>query len=1363
MTGPEKAVTFVPAYLLRWVIDGTTERRFPAIVAFADVSGFTAMSEQLASIGKEGAETLTGILNRYFTAMISRIHSGGGFVGKFGGDAMTIFFPVEVDEAVSSTCRRALATCWNLQDAMADFDRIETKGGIFTLGMKIGIASGDVLYRLVESQGGSRDCLLAGLPLDSAAEAEHHGKSGEVILSPDAAMLDSYPGELLEGGFLRSKPLGDLIERQRKPASLPDNAPDHARAFVDAAIYRRLLLGLDSVGEIRRVSVVFLSVQGLDYESASNAGEQLQELYSWVHGVVRKYGGSINKVDMGDKGSKVLITFGAPEAHENDEEMALRCGLELVAENDIVKSLGVSPRVGVATGVVFSGEVGSVVRQEYTVMGRAVNLAARLMGHSRVGELWVDEATVKRAGEPFELEGPIDVQFKGIQQPLPVYRALGLRSAAKPQAASDSPMIGRDMQRRQIARIVDSVASGETGVLVMHGDAGSGKSRLLRQCITTLHERGFLIGAGEALSYAKQSPYLVWISILRGMMAIPPGSGEAALNRLDTVVREIDPEHSFRLPIIASLLGIACPDNEITTHFDALLRQENLFDFVVQYFRYSTTGSDTRSGIPAAILIEDAQWIDRNSLELAAYLLRNIAGAPILLIIARRAYSREFTSPYIKEIEGHEAAVSIHVPDFTFDESREFLLMQLGATSIDEDLMRFIFDAAHGNAAFLLELNRNLMASGTLALVPSDDGIRAARTGDLDQIEVPDSLNGLIMSQIDRLKPEAQLTLKVAAVVGRQFTREIVQGSYPVDTDEQRLQDTIEELQSLDMLLAEFDSDILNYVFKNILTREVAYDSMLFAHRREYHRRVGLCLERLYPDGITERVEELARHFYQSDDDDRASRYLGMAGDKAFDLYANESAELHYSRAIERSPVERDARGRYRLLTMRAKVAAVLGKLHLMKRDLDESLTVADLTGDLKGKVNTLDNLAQYYMKTSDLASMEQVAQEALTLLEGLNHPFGRITVLSKFGILNFLKNDYRTALGYFEQGSQEADRLGDAKGRSMALTNCGLAHKALGDIDKALDCYEASIELDRASGNLKSEAVNLGNLAVLHHQRGDFGRALECYSEALETARKIGSKEMIARNMGNLAVLYQSRGESERAFALFKEKLAVEEMMGYKRGQLFSLGHIGEFYSLQGEYDTALTHFERALQLASETGMRAEMAWIMTCQGVAKQHQGHLERAEQALRDACVIALEVGHKVNADYAHRHLGFLLVESDRLEEAATLFSDLLETSTAGKGKVGMVNARIGLGWIELKQSGASATLEGALEDACQIGDSEAVIRSSLILARDILNRGKDESRAKVLLDEAGKIAAATGRKRDQLHIEALMKQTQDSFA
>ncbi|MBT7619435.1 MAG: tetratricopeptide repeat protein, partial [Calditrichaeota bacterium] len=1053
-----------------------------------------------------------------------------------------------------------------------------------------------------------------------------------------------------------------------------------AKTFIDPAVNHRIGLGMDSVGEIRRVSVIFISFSGLDYDNDKKVGDKLAELYAWLYSVTTKYDGSINKVDMGDKGSKLIITFGTPTAHENDEELAIYCGLELVGGLDRMKQLGISLKMGIATGSVFAGEVGSPERQEYTIMGSVVNLSARIMSNSLKGQLLTDSATYERVKDIFDFAEPKYVQFKGMSEPMPVYRARGLKGeSTQKREITKLPLVGRKQELAEALKVIDKAKQSKLQVLIVRGDTGTGKSRLAEELVETISKSDFKIAGGEALSYAIKSPYFIWISTLRKLMGLPgTGGSPEVLEKLVKVIEEADPENTFRLPIIAGLLGIKCEENDVTKHFDGQLRQENLFDFVVQYMKFLT---ETK---PVSIVIEDAQWIDRNSLGLMAYLMRNLADFPVLFIYIRRPYNKLFKSPYIGAIEGHETTTAITVTELSIEETEKLIVQKYKATAIDDELMKFVFDSSHGNASFVEQLFDKLLSTKVIKFMPDEKGtgVYIDKEGNLSEVEVPDSLNSLIMSKLDSLNPQSKLTVNVAAAIGRQFQVDIIKGSYPTDLDDNLIIDSMEELDSREILVQSGEEEIYDYIFKNLLTQEVAYNSLLFSHRREYHKRIGFCLETIYCDSLSDWYDELARHYQQTDEDSKAINYLKKAGDKAFDIYANEYARSCYSRALKRASSEDYPQERFRLLNMREKVLTFLGRLDDRKKDLDELLELGYRTSDKKGIVSVLFSLSGYYQRSHELDKMKKVIDKANEILKTIDFPFGQININSSAGDWFYLQNKVVEALEKWTISESEAERIGDDIGLSAVLISIGVAHKALGNYEKAFESYHKSVEIGRKIGNKKFEAISLGNIGVLHHIRGDLDKALEAYTQALEIAKSIGSKQTQTLYLGNVATIYKRKGEKDRALKSYQDLYALTVQMGYHRGTVLALSNMGSWYQDNGEFEMAFTQYDQALEIANKYNFKDRIAMIMINGGLVFHYQNKLEKAKTTLEKAIEKSIEVKSKPMEDYARRYLGFVLIDLDQGDGAKKQFELACEIAESAGSKTSCASCKIGFGLIEM---------------------------------------------------------------------------------
>ena len=496
-------------------------QRFPAVALFADVSGFTAISEALGKAGRGGTEELTDILNSYFRPMIDLIQSYGGIIGKFGGDAMTVLFPFS-DETQTDTIRRSIRCALEMQENMHQYEAIPTSAGEFSLAMKAGLAMGQALCTTVGDHDIGMEYIIAGELLDLCADAEHHATKGEVVIHND---LLRFSGEIEivedRDGFTCVSKLHETIE----PAPLSDLeiAPEkvmHTANYLHPVLIERLQGGQQQfLNEHRKVVILFVSFSGFDYDHDPNVVKNLQGYLSQVIQIVDRYDGYVNKVDMGDKGSKYIVMFGAPVAHENDEERALRCAIDLVQIPDI------PVRIGINSGFVYSGQVGSPVRQEYTVMGDAVNLSARLMQASQPGEIVVSVAVREAAPSVFDWEDREPIQVKGKTDPISIslFKGIQKTSTLEMQAvAYELPMIGRQEELQSVVNRLEQVHSSKGWMIGVTAEAGMGKSRLATEILSSAQQSGFAVFKGECPSYGTHAAYGVWQNIWRDLLMIDP-------------------------------------------------------------------------------------------------------------------------------------------------------------------------------------------------------------------------------------------------------------------------------------------------------------------------------------------------------------------------------------------------------------------------------------------------------------------------------------------------------------------------------------------------------------------------------------------------------------------------------------------------------------------------------------------------------------------------------------------------------------------------------------------------------------------------------------------------------------------------
>ena len=541
------------------------EQRFTAVSLFADISGFTAVAEALGKTGRSGTEELTALLNAYFEPMIDLIESYGGIVGKFGGDAMTVVFPYD-DSTHADTVVRAVQCAFELQANLRRSATVNTSAGIFRLGVKIGLAQGSVLATSVGVADIRLEYIIAGSAIDRCAEAEHHASRGEIVVANDLLpylespdIVDEREGHSVLatiGGHIGGAPLAPL-------GAVPDEMINTVAAYLHPAVVERISSDLSGfINEHRKVTALFVSFDGFDYDGDAQASAKLQAYFDQVVRVVQHYDGYLNKIDMGDKGSKYIVLFGAPIAHENDEERALRCALEL-------RALSMPIRVGINTDFVYSGRVGSDRRQEYTVMGDGVNLAARLMQAAQPGQIMVSSSTRRYVPEVFVWETFAPIRVKGKTEPISVYGLDAMRTRPSGDLRLPTyslPMVGRADSLAVLRERFALALSGHGQVVAISADAGMGKSRLAAEFLAGADIQRF---SGECESYGTTIPYQVWRPIWRGFFGLNEGDdAEQVAARLAA----ISPDFVQRMPLLAPILNLEIPDNDFTRTLEGQMR-----------------------------------------------------------------------------------------------------------------------------------------------------------------------------------------------------------------------------------------------------------------------------------------------------------------------------------------------------------------------------------------------------------------------------------------------------------------------------------------------------------------------------------------------------------------------------------------------------------------------------------------------------------------------------------------------------------------------------------------------------------------------------------------------------------------------
>ena len=921
-------------------IESPVAEELPAAILFADISGFTPLTERLAEKGPTGVETLARVLNAYFGQLIDIIHEYGGDIVKFAGDALIAVWPIvsdlpasaalinvnQIENGKEKAITRADQWQWTMRVAECALkirERLtDYKAEGSNLYLKLAISTGNITTAHVGGEFNRWEFLITGTPLVELGIANNLANAGEIIITPSSwkLMRNDCMALPLEFELKEAIAQGGRLNGLNKPSSIfssivrpeiPAGAESSLRAYIPGAIINRLSAGQSSwIAELRRVTVLFINLPDIDQNTELEKSQKIAQL---IQRSVYRYEGSINKINVDDKGITIVAALGLPPfAHEDDPARGVQAALMIRKE---LTGLKVRSNIGITTGRIFCGSIGNEDRREYTAIGNAVNLSARLMGVAGMQyeliekhgvPILCDRLTYDGAKDIVEFE-PLPVQYvKGRSDAIEVFHPLELKkSIMRPR----TELIGRQEEKILIANALQELARGtEHQTIILQGEAGIGKSRLfedLSRQAETLNVHMFN-GAGDAIE--RTTPYHAWRPIFNRILNIEnvalstEATDEdkiAIQNQVVAALSNIDPDLARYAPLLDVILPISIPDNELTSAMSGELRGGNIREVLTRLVAYEAGKA------PLLIVMEDLHWFDSASWSLLVDVQQKVR--PILLALNTRPISDPVPVQF-KQIQESAEARLVRLEAMKLDDVEALVCQRLGVKSIPPMIARLIREKSEGHPFFAEELAYAMRESGILKIDDQECQIDP-RFANFEELTLPDTLQAAITNRIDSLDPSQQLTLKVASVIGRIFALRVLEAVHPIEADKPALPDYMETLTRLSLTLVESEAPDLAYIFKHAVTQEVAYNLMLYSQRRQLHRAVAEWIEQSNEMNIESYYTLLAYHWTQAaesiepTDKDQAVRkavdYLEKAGEQAMQTYANKEAVEFFSQALE--------------------------------------------------------------------------------------------------------------------------------------------------------------------------------------------------------------------------------------------------------------------------------------------------------------------------------------------------------------------------------------------------------------------------------------------------------------------------------
>lgn len=1146
---------------------------YRAAVLFVDISGFTALTEEFAARGPSGAEDISAVLNDFYGRWIAMITKYGGDIIKFAGDGLLVVWQYEdLEKAVLLAAQTALEARKKLENFRAGNRPLSTRIAI-TAGQMVLTGLGGVFNRW--------ETVITGDAIDQVSRAQSALPPGRIVVSPEAwEWIKRHAGGIpsADGHFFLRRIDATIQPEAGQAAALEMDSIPALRSYIPGAIVKRIDAGQsDWLAELRRITSLFINIpemtRGVDPKFAQEIAQKLQS-------VIYRYEGSMNKISVDEKGVSLLAAFGLPPfSHEDDPLRGVLAAQDIYAA---IAESGLHCYIGIASGRVFCGVIGNETRREYTINGDAVNLAARLMHALSIGiadpngnevHIACDANTFEAAKLRVDFSPLPPIELRGKSQPVPIFIPHARHAKGMGQVTL-TDLIGRDKERFALGEALRALVTGESRVVIIEGDAGLGKSRLVEELFRQAQamDVNLLLGLGEAIE--QTTPYHVWKDIAKRLFHLDSNESVSEQRLAFEKMMSADPPLKERAALLNAVLPFNLPDNESTKNIVGDARANAMHQLIVERLEQTAAQS------PTALVVEDVHWMDSGSWALLSLAARRVH--PLLIVVTLRPFGNAAPAEYL-QLCGMSSARLLTLSPLDGADIETLLAQRLNAKRLPQELIQFIRSKAEGHPFYSEELAYALRDSGYIDVQDNECRI-AAGAGTLEQLNLPGSLEGVITSRIDRMPPSHQLTLKVASVIGRAFALRELCAIYPLKNEIEALPEYLTHLEKQELTILDSPDPELSYLFKHIITQEVAYNLLLYSQRRSLHRAIAEWYEGAFMPDIVSYYPVLAYHWKQADVPQKAAEYLEKSGEMAFRNGAYQEAIKFFSQALEKAESARETtapalkRAYWRRRIGEAQMG--LGDLDaaresfrkaaaLLKRPSPKTLAgvifgliyqwfVQNLhrrfpsifIGRLKEKDEELQELAQIY---AHLANINYLKLESLPILyhslaslnfseAGGSMSPARVWALgSTSAILGFIPN-HALAMHYAEKALHALEQVDDPRSRMWAYLTVGAYKLGVAEWDKSRAALLKMKELALSASDSRLEGDAEILLAGLEFYRGgNFEHCQSFYDNLMAQAKRSGNLLHRTWATYGYAFLHLVRGEFERALETVKDGEALD------------------------------------------------------------------------------------------------------------------------------------------------------------------------------------------------------------------------------
>ena len=966
-----------------------------------------------------------------------------------------------------------------------------------------------------------------------------------------------------------------------EPTDVPTLDYSEPQAYTPKHLVDKILTTRSSIeGERKPVTVLFADVANFTSISEKLDPEEIHRIMDGCFRIlmdeIHHFEGTINQFT----GDGIMALFGAPVAHEDHGQRACHAALSIQKSmgnygEQLIREYGINfkLRIGLNSGPVVVGAIGDDLRMDYTAVGDTTNLASRMESMAGPGRIIMSRHTHRLVRDYFEFINLGNIEVKGKKELQEIFELIGTGSVDTRIAASMekglTQFVGRKNSIRSLIAAYNKARTGSGQVVGVVGDAGMGKSRLLLEFRNQLAQGEFTFFEGQCLPFGRAMAYLPVLDILRSYFNIKEGDPESLIKKnVETRILKLDDKLHRALAPFYDLLSLDAEDSDYK-ELEPRQKRELVFEAIRDLIICESQEK------PLIIVVEDLHWVDKTSEEFLDYLIGWLSGARILLLLL---YRPEYTHPWGSKSYYNRVGLS----QLNSESSADLIRSILPDGEAVNQLKGFILERTSGNPLFMEELIHTLLENGSIRC----EGGRCLLLKNAAEIQVPDTIEGIIAARMDRLEDDIKRTMQVASVIGRDFAFRILE---TIAEMKQGLKSYLLNLQGLEFIYERSQFPELEYVFKHALTREVAYNSLLQQRRREIHEKIGRAIEALYPDRIEEFYEILAHHYSKSDNFEKAYQFMKLSGDKVMRNYSASEAFSYYKEAM-----------------------AALKKFSESEENVQNQLAIIH-------KI-----LVPMIVLGFPQDSMS-ILQEGERIATAMDDKKSRIRFYSNMGVYYSHKGNHAEGLKYIGKAFEQAEKIQDLQSMAQTGTDIAITQMTEGAYNKVIDISTRVINLIEKT-QMKAETfggpsnVYSALMVVRGYSRGmlgDFQEALVDCSRAIENAISYENTPVQGISEYYLAMVFLSRGDWKNAKVHLQKSVNICEKTSFMQWLTLAWGGLGVAEAELGNPMGGIQHAEQGLTVHREANINWFAGYHFFSQGICHFYSKDLTRSFELLKEA--------------------------------------------------------------------------------------------------------------------------------------------------